>query len=108
MQLKTEQLERQGRDGNCQYRSIPVEAVLLLLSCLTQKDKEDLAFIFAEKIEWIGLSFVRSANDIKVLKKIINRKKLQHKVIAKIEKPEAIKDIDKIIYSNKKSLQSIK
>jgi len=67
------------------------------LSCLTPKDKEDLVFILAEKIEWIGLSFVRSANDVKILKKIINAQKLHHKVIAKIEKPEAIKDIDAII-----------
>ena len=67
------------------------------LSCLTPKDKEDLVFILAEKIEWIGLSFVRSANDVKILKKIIDKQKLHHKVIAKIEKPEAINDIDAII-----------
>jgi len=67
------------------------------LPCLTKKDKEDLAFILKEKIEWVGLSFVRTANDIKILKKIIGKQKLHHKVIAKIEKPEAIKDIDAII-----------
>ena len=39
------------------------------LPCLTKKDKKDLTFILNEKIEWIGLSFVRSANDIKTLKK---------------------------------------
>ena len=67
------------------------------LPCLTKKDKMDLAFVLAEKIEWVGLSFVRSANDIKILKKIIDKHNLHHKVIAKIEKPEAIKDIDAII-----------
>lgn len=67
------------------------------LPCLTKKDKEDLTFILKEKIEWVGLSFVRTANDIKILKKIIAKQKLHHKVIAKIEKPEAIKDIDAII-----------
>ena len=67
------------------------------LPCLTKKDMEDLAFVLAEKIEWVGLSFVRSAEDIKILKRIIDKKKLHHKVIAKIEKPEAIKDIDAII-----------
>jgi len=67
------------------------------LPCLTQKDKEDLEFILAEKIEWIGLSFVRSAKDVKILKKIIDKHKSHHKVIAKIEKAEAIKDIDAII-----------
>jgi len=67
------------------------------LPCLTKKDKEDLAFVLAEKIEWVGLSFVRSAEDVSILKKVIEKQKLHHKVIAKIEKPEAIKDIDAII-----------
>jgi len=68
------------------------------LPCLTKKDKEDLSFILEQKIEWIGLSFVRSAEDVKKLKKIIKRhKKSQALVIAKIEKPEAINDIDNII-----------
>lgn len=67
------------------------------LPSLTKKDKKDLAFILNEKIEWIGLSFVRSAEDVRILKKIIKKQKLHHKVIAKIEKPEAIKEIDAII-----------
>ena len=67
------------------------------LPCLTKKDKEDLTFVLSEKIEWVGLSFVRSAKDVSILKKIIEKQKLHHKVIAKIEKPEAIKDIDAII-----------
>ena len=68
------------------------------LPCLTKKDKEDLSFLLEQKIEWIGLSFVRSAEDVKKLKKIIKRhKKSQALVIAKIEKPEAINDIDNII-----------
>ena len=67
------------------------------LPCLTKKDKEDLEFVLSEKIEWVGLSFVRKAEDVSVLKKIITKRKLHHKVIAKIEKPEAIKNIDEII-----------
>lgn len=67
------------------------------LPCLTKKDKEDLEFILSEKIEWVGLSFVRQASDIAILKKIITKRNLHHKVIAKIEKPEAIKNIDEII-----------
>mgnify|MGYP000736418981 CR=1 FL=1 len=43
------------------------------LPCLTKKDKKDLAFILNEKIEWIGLSFVRSANDVRMLKKRIKK-----------------------------------
>ena len=68
------------------------------LPCLTKKDKKDLEFILDEKIEWIGLSFVRSAGDVNTLKKIIKRHKTSKAlVIAKIEKPEAISDIDNII-----------
>ncbi|MDG2264457.1 MAG: pyruvate kinase [Flavobacteriales bacterium] len=67
------------------------------LPCLTKKDKEDLEFVLSEKIEWIGLSFVRKADDVRILKKIIAKRNLHHKVIAKIEKPEAIKNIDEII-----------
>ena len=68
------------------------------MPCLTKKDIKDLDFILTEKIEWIGLSFVRKAQDVKQLKKIINKKKAFHKVIAKIEKPEAIQNIDSIIH----------
>ena len=67
------------------------------LPCLTKKDKKDLKFILEQKIEWIGLSFVRSQKDVKTLKRTIRTQKKDHKVIAKIEKPEAIKDIDSII-----------
>ena len=49
------------------------------LPCLTSKDKKDLMFILKEKIEWIGLSFVRSANDIKTLKIIKAKQKLKKK-----------------------------
>ena len=67
------------------------------LPCLTKKDMNDLEFILTQKIEWVGLSFVRKAQDVKNLKKIINSSNSLHKVIAKIEKPEAIKNIDSII-----------
>ncbi|MEY3238238.1 MAG: pyruvate kinase [Bacteroidota bacterium] len=64
---------------------------------LTEKDLEDLNFALENNVDWIGLSFVRSARDIIELKHIILDKKGKAKVIAKIEKPEAIEDIDNII-----------
>ena len=67
------------------------------LPSITKKDKKDLDFILTQKIEWIGLSFVRTPKDIIDLKKIIKKHKQTHRVIAKIEKPEAIKNIDNII-----------
>ena len=67
------------------------------LPCLTPKDLADLEFALEVGIEWIGLSFVRSVNDLKELQKIINEKKSPAKIVAKIEKPEAIQQIDAII-----------
>lgn len=67
------------------------------LPCLTKKDLKDLDFILNEKIEWLGLSFVREAEDVLRLKRIIKKKNKSIGVISKIEKPEAIKSIDKII-----------
>lgn len=67
------------------------------LPCLTLKDLRDLDFALSNNFEWIGLSFVRSVTDIVELKDIIRSKKKHSRVIAKIEKPEAIKEIDKII-----------
>jgi len=64
---------------------------------LTPKDLEDLSFALDQNVDWIGLSFVRSARDIIELKHIIASRKCKAKVIAKIEKPEAIDDIDQII-----------
>ncbi|MGB0881745.1 MAG: pyruvate kinase [Vicingaceae bacterium] len=67
------------------------------LPCLTPKDLVDLEFALKMNIAWIGLSFVRNANDIHELKDLIQKAESNAKVIAKIEKPEAIKDIEEII-----------
>ncbi|HET7819056.1 MAG TPA: pyruvate kinase [Bacteroidia bacterium] len=67
------------------------------LPCLTEKDHNDLKFALENNIEWIGLSFVRSMADVIDLKKTILQHKKYARVIAKIEKPEALKEIDKII-----------
>lgn len=79
------------------FKGVNMPNTNITLPCLTKKDRRDLEFILNEKIEWIGLSFVRSAEDIKKIKRIIKRKKATHKVIAKIEKPQAIKELDSII-----------
>jgi pyruvate kinase len=67
------------------------------LPCLTEKDRQDLEFALENNVEWIGLSFVRSAQDIIELKHIIKTRNKSSKVIAKIEKPEALEDIDEIV-----------
>lgn len=64
---------------------------------LTPEDRENLDFVLDNDVEWVGLSFVRKAEDIIELKKIIAERGKSARVIAKIEKPEAIANIDEII-----------
>ncbi|MCB9224626.1 MAG: pyruvate kinase [Crocinitomicaceae bacterium] len=67
------------------------------LPSLTEKDLLDLEFALDQDVDWIGLSFVRNAGDIISLKKRIAARGKHAKVIAKIEKPEAIWDIEEIV-----------
>jgi len=67
------------------------------LPSLTEKDQLDLEFALDHEVDWIGLSFVRSARDIIELKHRISARGAKAKVIAKIEKPEALDNIDDII-----------
>lgn len=64
---------------------------------LTPKDLEDLEFGLSLDLDWVALSFVRKADDIRQLKKIIAESGRETKVVAKIEKPEALRNIDEII-----------
>jgi pyruvate kinase len=67
------------------------------LPSLTEKDIEDANFALDNNVDWIALSFVRSADDLVQVKEIIRNKKKFARIIAKIEKPEALLDIDNII-----------
>jgi pyruvate kinase len=68
------------------------------LPALTKKDKEDALFAIENHLDWIALSFVRTKKDVKQLQKLIE-KHSEHKIpiIAKIEKPEAIENMNGII-----------
>jgi pyruvate kinase len=68
------------------------------LPSLTEKDKKDASFALEHGADWIALSFVRSVNDILEIKELIKKSKRPNvRVIAKIEKPEALNEIDQII-----------
>ena len=79
------------------HKGVNLPNTKISLPSLTEKDLEDLAFALENKVDWLGLSFVRSARDIIELKHLIASKKAKAKVIAKIEKPEAVEDIDAIV-----------
>jgi pyruvate kinase len=69
----------------------------LTMPSMTEKDYADLDFIIDNNLDWVALSFVRRKQDITELKSIITEKKSKIKVIAKIEMPEALKNIRDII-----------
>ena len=70
------------------------------ISAMSEKDKEDLAFGLKQEVDFVALSFVRSAKDILNLRKLMGeqgRGPHSVKIIAKIEKPEAVSALDEII-----------
>lgn len=70
----------------------------LSLPALTKKDKEDALFAIKNEFDWIALSFVRSPKDVLLLQNLITKNsKYKIPIIAKIEKPEAIANIDEIL-----------
>jgi len=67
------------------------------MNSMTKKDFSDLKFVLSENIDWIALSFVRKKEDVISLQRRIKKSGSTARVIAKIEKPEAVKNIDEII-----------
>ncbi|MBD0296542.1 MAG: pyruvate kinase [Flavisolibacter sp.] len=67
------------------------------LPALTEKDLKDLDFIIDQQLDWVALSFVRSVKDIIILRNKLHDRKSKTKIIAKIEKPEAMNNIRDII-----------
>ena len=66
---------------------------------LTEKDLADLEFGIQQNVDWIALSFVRKASDIRELRDILDSRQSSSRIVAKIEKPEALNNIDEIISS---------
>ena len=67
------------------------------LPCLTEKDLADLKVALDENVDWIGLSFVRRAEDVVQLRRMIDQSGSHAGIVSKIEKPEAVSDIDRIL-----------
>jgi pyruvate kinase len=81
-------------------KGMNLPGVKVSASSLTEKDLEDLKFGLANEVDYIALSFVRKGEDIKHLREVIIRdgkKGIKIPIIAKIEKPEAVENIDAII-----------
>ena len=78
-------------------KGINLPGTKVSLPCLTPKDEADLYFGLDHGVDWIALSFVRKAADIWDIKDKIKAYGKNTRVIAKIEKPEAIDNLDEII-----------
>ncbi len=78
-------------------KGLNLPGVFLPISALTDKDRADLDFGLEQGVDFVALSFVRSAADVLEIKDIIARRGLDTPVIAKIEKPEAVEHIKEIL-----------
>jgi pyruvate kinase len=78
-------------------KGINLPGVPLRIPSLTAKDRRDVAFGMRYGVDYIALSFVRKAADLRALKRLVRRSGTRTPVIAKLEKPEAIEDLDAIL-----------
>ncbi|MBU2512537.1 pyruvate kinase [bacterium] len=78
-------------------KGINLPNVRVSVPSLTEKDISDLIFGIKQGVDYFALSFVRTAEDLKNIKNLIIKNQSEIPVIAKIEKPEAVKNIDAII-----------
>lgn len=103
---KLEVVEVKGNDiitkvivgGNISdHRGVNVPGASLSIASLTPKDKEDLNFGIKNNVDFIALSFVRRASDVRELREILNKAGSKAQIISKIETPEALNEIDAIL-----------
>lgn len=78
-------------------KGVNLPSTAISLPCITEKDAVDLAYALEQDVDWIGLSFVRNAQDIVELRERIEAEGKHTRIIAKIEKPEALEDLDGIL-----------
>jgi pyruvate kinase len=78
-------------------KGVNVPGANLSVNSLTEKDRVDLEFGVANKVDFMALSFVRKASDIQELREILEKKSCKARIIAKIETPEAVEDFDNIL-----------
>jgi len=78
-------------------KGINLPGVKVSAASLTEKDKQDLQFGIEQDVDYVALSFVRRAEDISALRSLLDAAGAKIKIIAKLEKPEAIENLDSIL-----------
>ena len=79
------------------HQGLNLPGATLNVKALTVKDREDLDWTAANEVEYVGLSFVRQASDVIELRAELDRRDCRSKIVAKIEKPQAVENLDAII-----------
>ncbi len=80
------------------HKGMNLPGAKLSVDCLTEKDLRDLDFGLASGVDYVALSFVRRPEDIKQLRELVNRKSKFTRIIAKIEKMEALDNLEEIAF----------
>ena len=76
------------------HKGVNLPNIKLPISAITEKDRDDLKFALKMGVDWVCLSFVQSADDVREARKLIGDKAM---IISKLEKPSAITELDEII-----------
>ncbi len=104
--LELEVIDVRGRALRCRVveggvlksrKGVNFPDLALPLPSLTEKDIRDLEFGIAHGVDWISLSFVRTAADVRMLKGLLAAKGVSKPIVAKIEKPQAVENLDEIL-----------
>ncbi|MBC7288286.1 MAG: pyruvate kinase [Armatimonadetes bacterium] len=82
-----------------EHKGMNLPGVKVSARSLTDKDREDLRFALEHEVDYVALSFVRSAADVGELKELIRELGGRTHVIAKLEKPEALEELDRVVQS---------
>ena len=79
------------------HKGVNLPGVVLPIGSLTEKDLGDLRFALEHDVDFVALSFVRSAADVLALRALVDAAGSRARIIAKIEKPDAVADLDAIL-----------
>ncbi len=106
VEMRVEKVDRANHDLQCQViiggtlssnKGVNFPGIYLSVKALTDKDRQDLMFGLDQRVDWVALSFVRNPQDILEIKDLIASSGKSTPVIAKIEKHEAIEEMEEIL-----------
>ena len=106
VEMRVEQVDRAAKELHCRVtvegtlsnnKGVNFPGVYLSIKAMTDKDREDLMFGLDQGVDWVALSFVRNPQDVLEIKDLISSAGKQVPVIAKIEKHEAIEQMEAIL-----------